>query len=88
MPKNSVGEHFCAVFRNNSGSEEIYGIERRNIKIFRQIVFVSQCRKLSKLNLFVLSFSNFPVAKKIMDKGGVSTVSVGESLSYSAGKIS
>ena len=57
-------------FSENSGSEKTYGVERRGIKNFRQIVFVSQCRKLSKLNLFVLCFSKFPVAKKIMDEGG------------------
>ena len=25
LPKNSVGEHFCAVFEKNSGSEKLYG---------------------------------------------------------------
>ena len=38
-----VGESFCAAFEKASGSEEVYGVERRGIRIFRQIVFVSQC---------------------------------------------
>ena len=63
------GTLLCCV-SENSGREKTYGVERRGIKIFRQIVFVSQSRKLSKLNLFVLCFSKFPVAKKIMYEGG------------------
>ena len=70
MPETFVGEKCCAVFRKISGSEELYGLERRGIKIFRQFVFASQCRKLSKLNPFVLCLRNFPGAKKIMDKRG------------------
>ena len=50
VPELLVGEIFCAVFRKVFGSEELYGVERRRIKIFRQIVFVSQCRKLSQRN--------------------------------------
>ena len=76
MPEIFVGENFCAVFRKVSGSEELYVVEKRGIKIFRQIVFVSQCRKLSKLKLFVLCFRNLWVAKKILDKRGVSRFSV------------
>ena len=76
MPEIFVGENFCAVFRKVSGSEELYVVEKRGIKIFRQIVFVSQGRKLSKLNLFVLCFRNLSVAKKILDKRGVSRFSV------------
>ena len=76
VPEIFVGENFCAVFRKVSGSEELYVVERRGIKIFRQIVFVSQCRKLSKLNLFVLCLRKLRVAKKIMDKRGVSRFSV------------
>ena len=50
VPELFVGEIFCAVFLKASGSEELYGVKRRGIKIFRQIVFVSQCRKLSLRN--------------------------------------
>ena len=50
VPELFVAEIFCAVFRKVSGSEELYGVERRGIKIFRQIVFVSQCRNLSQRN--------------------------------------
>ena len=72
MPEIFVGEIFCAVLRKVFGSEELYGLEWRGIKIFRQIAFVSQCRKLSKLNPFVLCLRTLPVAKKIMDrKGGI-----------------
>ena len=76
VPEIFVGENFCAVFRKVSGSEELYVVERRGIKIFRRIVFVSQCRKFSKMNLFVLCFRNLSVAKKILDKRGVSRSSV------------
>ena len=50
VPEIFVGEIFCAVFRKVSGSEEVYVVEKRGIKIFRQIVFVSQCRNLSQRN--------------------------------------
>ena len=47
------------------------------IKVFRRKNFVSQCRKLSKVNLSVLCFRKNPVAKKIMYKmGGISRFSV------------
>ena len=68
MPEIFVGENFCAVLWEDSGSEKLYGLEWRGIKIFRQIVFVSQCRKLSKLNPFVSCLRKLPVAKKIMDR--------------------
>ena len=86
MPEIFVGETFCAVFRKVSGSEKLYGSERRGIKIFRQIVFVSQGRRLSKLNTFVLRLRKLPVEKKIMDRKGVSRFSVQELLSHSAKK--
>ena len=70
VPEIFLEENFCAVFRKVSGSEELYGLERRGIKIFRQTVCVSQCRKLSKLNPFVLCLRKLPVAKKIMAKRG------------------
>ena len=70
MPKHFVGENFCAVFQKVSGSEKLYGLERGSINIFRQNIFVSQCRKLSQLNPSVLCFRKLPVAKKIMDKRG------------------
>ena len=43
VPKQFVGEKFCAVFQKVSGSEKLYGIERGGINIFRQKNFVSQC---------------------------------------------
>ena len=82
VPKIFVGENFCAVLRKVSGSEELYVVERRGTKIFCQIIFVSQCRKLSKLNHFVLCFRKLPVSKKILDKSGVSSFSVRKLLSY------
>ena len=54
------------------------------IKIFRRSFFVSLCRKLSQGNPFVLCFRKLPVAKKIMDEGGVSRFSIGELLSHNA----
>ena len=38
VPKNFVGEHFCAVFENFSGSEYFYGYEG-GIKIFCRHIF-------------------------------------------------
>ena len=67
VPELFVGEIFCAVFRKVSGSEELYGVERRGIKIFRQIVFVSVPKTFAK-EPFVLCFRTFPVTKRIMDK--------------------
>ena len=81
VPELFVGENFCAVFRKVSGGEELYVVEKRAIKIFRQIVFVSQCRKLLKLHLSVLCFRNLSVAKKILNKRGVSRFSVWNFLS-------
>ena len=76
MPEFFVGEYFCTVCRKVSGSEELYVVEKRGTKIFRRNVFVSQCRKFSKMNLFVLCFRNLSVAKKILDKRGLSRSSV------------
>ena len=64
MPEIFVGENFCAVFRKVSGSEEVYVVEKRGIKIFRQIVFVSQCRKRSKFESFCVVFQKAFVSKK------------------------
>ena len=39
VPKNFVGEPFCAVIQKISGSEKVYGLEGgggRSIKIFRR----------------------------------------------------
>ena len=54
--------------------------------IFCRNFFVSQCRKIWKVNPFVLCFRKFSVAKKFMDKGGggVSRFSVENFLSHSA----
>ena len=38
--------------------------------IFCRKFFVSQCRKYSQVNPSVLCFRKFPVAKKLMQKGG------------------
>ncbi len=49
VPKNFVGQPFCAVFQKFSGSEKNYGEKGGggSIKIFRRIIFLSQCRKIS-----------------------------------------
>ena len=44
--------------------------KRGGVKIFRRKFFVSQCRKLSRGNLFVLCFRKLPAAQKNMDKKG------------------
>ena len=48
--------------------------KRGGIKIFRRNVLISQCRKLSQGNPFVMCFIKLPLAEKIMDKrGGIKT---------------
>ena len=48
--------------------------KRGGIKIFRRNVLVSQCRKLSQGNPFVMCFRKLPLAETIMDKrGGIKT---------------
>ena len=48
MPRNFLGEPFCAVFQKISGSEKNYGEEGGgSIKIFLRKIFVSQCREIS-----------------------------------------
>ena len=49
VPKNLAGEPFCAVFQKNSGSEKVkkFKDKRGSIKLLRQKIFVSQCRKTS-----------------------------------------
>ena len=59
--------------------------KRGGIKIFRRNVLISQCRKLSQGNPFVMCFRKLPLAETIMDKrGGVSRLSVAEFLSHNA----
>ena len=69
VPKNFVGEPFCAVFQKISGSEKVYGWDggRKN-QNFRRKFFVSQYRNISYRNPSMLSFRKFPVAKKFIDK--------------------
>ena len=62
--------------------------EGAGITIFCQNCFVSQYRKTSYGNPYVLCFRKFPVAKKFMDKKeGVSRFSVENFLSHSAEKF-
>ena len=42
--------------------------KRGGVKIIHRKFFVSQCRKLSRGNLFVFCFRKLPAAQKIMDK--------------------
>ena len=85
MPKSFVEEPFRLSLV--SGIEKIHASEGY-VTILRLKFFVSQCRKISQRNLFVLCFRNLLVAKKFMDKkGGVSKFSVEFFLSESAEKI-
>ena len=34
VPKNFVGEHFCAVFQKNSGRQKDHGLERGGVSRF------------------------------------------------------
>ena len=54
------------------------------MKIFRRKTFVLHCRTLSQGKLSVLCFRKYPVAKKFMDRRGVSRFSVEKFLSQSA----
>ena len=48
--------------------------KRGGIKIFRRNILISQCRKHSQGNTFVMCFIKLPLAEKIMDKrGGIKT---------------
>ena len=48
VPKNFVGQPFCAVFQKFSSSEKVYGEKGGgSIKIFRRIIFLPECRKIS-----------------------------------------
>ena len=85
MPKNFVEEPFSLSLV--SGIEKIHASEGY-VTILRLKFFVSQCRKSSQRNLFVLCFRNLLVAKKFMGKkGGVSKISVEIFLSESAEKF-
>ena len=48
VPKNFIGEPFCAVFQKVSGIEKKLWRKGFGIKIFRRKFFVSQCRKLRR----------------------------------------
>ncbi len=41
-----------------------------DIMIFRRIIFLSQCRKISYGHLVEQCYRHFPAAKKFVDKGG------------------
>ncbi len=67
VPITFVGESFTvAVF---SGTGKVW-MRRGEYQDFPSIFFVSQCRKYSQVNPFVLFFRKFQVAKKFMDKRG------------------
>ena len=57
-----------------------------SVKIFRREIFLSQCRKILQGNSVVQCFRNFPVVKKVTDKGGGSRLSVEKFLSHKAEK--
>ncbi len=65
VPKNFAGESFSVSLL--SGIEKFYASEGY-VTMFCRKFFVSQCRKSSQVNRFVLFFRKFRVAKKLMDK--------------------
>ena len=86
VPNISSGNPFvlCAVFQKFARTKNL-GRKRGSIKIIRRIIFLSQCRKFSWGKLVEQGLSNFPVAKKFVDKrGGVSRFSVEKFFSHSA----
>ena len=91
MPKNFVGPHCSAVLQKFSGSEKFLDKVGGGggIKTFRRKFLFSHCRKVSYGNRFVQCFRNFPVAKKLTDKGGggLSRFSVEKFFSHSAEKF-
>ena len=65
VPKNFVGEPFCAVFQKISGGGKF--MDKRGggrIKIFHQKISVPQCRKTSQENFSVLCFIIFSGSEK------------------------
>ncbi len=56
--------------------------------IFRRIIFLSQCRKISYGHLVEQCYRHFPAAKKFVDKGGgISRLSVEKCFSYCVEKF-
>ena len=74
MPKTFIGKTLCAVFQKFSGSEKVYGQERRGIKTFRRKFFVSQCRKIHKAP-FCAVFQKTSDSEKVYGKKGRGRVS-------------
>ena len=58
------------MFQNFCGSEKVYGYRGGGIKIFRRIIFLSQCREISWGHPVEQCFRNFPVPKKFLDERG------------------
>ena len=47
VPKNFIGEPFCAVFHKIFGSEKVYALEWGGVPRFSVEKFLSQCRGIS-----------------------------------------
>ena len=77
MPKNFVGEHFCAVFQKISASEKnllIRGEEGEEYQVFPSKNFVSHCRRTSYKDPSV--FHYFRVSENFMLQSVMSRFSV------------
>ena len=74
VPKNFVGEPFCAVFQKISGIEEFMEKRGGGAKVFCRNLFVSQRRKLSQGHPLV--FHCFWVSKNFRGNrgGGITTL--------------
>ena len=69
LPKNFIGEHFCALFQKTSGSEKFLWIRGGLASGFSVDKFLSHSSKKLRRGSS-LCFTEFLVTKKFMEKGG------------------
>ena len=71
VPKNFVGEPFCAVFQKVYGSEKVYGFERgEEVSRFSFESFLSDGAEKFRRRTLLCCFRSFPLRKIVMDKRG------------------
>ena len=86
MPKNLVGEPFCAVFQKNSGSEKLMDKKRGEFQDFQSKIFCLTVPKISVGEAFTVAIIS-SIEKTWITVGGVSRISVEKFLSHSAEKF-
>ena len=69
VPKNFVGEPFCAVFQKKSGSEKVYGEAGGSIKISVENFLSHSAEKIRRGNFLCCVSENFWWRKSLWIKG-------------------